>query len=111
MFFHRLNLSIAYACSLRSVSNMLGTVKTISYFFNLSEQRQRSFEKNIDIYVPETKRRRLKDVCRTRWVERILGLDVFEDLLIPIKVTLEEMKLDIYFSSNKETPTQFSFYL
>ena len=107
-FSHRLNLSIAYACSLRSVSNMLGTVKTISYFFNLSEQRQRSFEKNIDIYVPETKRRRLKDVCRTRWVERILGLDVFEDLLIPIKVTLEEMKLDIHSSFNKETSARAS---
>ena len=32
------------------------------------------------------------DVCRTRWVERIEGLDTFTELFVPLYYTLEAMK-------------------
>ena len=35
---------------------------------------------------------KLKDVCRTRWVERIEGMDVFEELSVPVYYSLLVMK-------------------
>ena len=35
--------------------------------------------------------KKLKDVCRTRWIERIDGMDVFQELFEPIVTCLEEM--------------------
>ena len=82
---------------------MLSTVQQISWFLNFSEQRQNCFVRNIDELVPDAKKKRLKDVCRTRWVERILGLDSFEELLVPLQSALGEMKLDLNWKFNKDT--------
>jgi len=105
---HRLNLAVSKACQIRSIENMLSTIQQLSWFFNFSEQRQSCFVHNIDKLIPEAKRKRLKDVCRTRWVERILRLDSFEELLVPLKSALEEMKLDLNRSFNKETTSHAS---
>ena len=43
----------------------------------------------------ESQKRRLVDVCRTRWVERIEGLDTFIELFIPLYNTLEETTLNV----------------
>ena len=103
-FPNRLNFAVDKSCSIRSVQNMLETVKNTSYLLNLSEQRQRCFEQNIDLHAPMASRR-LKDVCRTRWLGRIKGLEVFEDLFVPLKKTLE-VKLDMNKSSNRKTSSQ-----
>ena len=105
---HRLNLVVSKSCKLRSVENMLSTVQQISWFLNFSEQRQNCFVRNIDELVPDAKKKRLKDVCRTRWVERILGLDSFEELLVPLQSSLEEMKLDLDRKFNKDTSARAS---
>ena len=34
----------------------------------------------------------LKDVCRTRWVERVDGMDVFKDLFVPVYYLLLVIK-------------------
>ena len=52
-------------------------------------------EKNILKYCPESKKLILKDVCRTRWTERINGMDIFQELFIPILFTLSEMSLNV----------------
>ncbi|XP_046857691.1 52 kDa repressor of the inhibitor of the protein kinase-like [Xenia sp. Carnegie-2017] len=41
------------------------------------------------------RKKKLIDVCRTRWVERIDGLDTFQQLLIPVFKTLREMKKNV----------------
>ena len=87
---------------------MLSTVQQISWFLNFSEQRQNCFVRNIDELVPDAKKKRLKDVCRTRWVERILGLDSFEELIVPLQSALEEMKLDLNRKYNKDTSARAS---
>ena len=51
-------------------------VKAISDFFRNSEQRQLVFEKYVDQFNPESSKNKLKDVCRTRWVEQIDGLEI-----------------------------------
>ena len=55
---HRLNLAVAASCNIQIVRNVLEQIKELSYFFNHSELRQK----------------KLKDVCRTRRVERITVL-------------------------------------
>ncbi|XP_065673054.1 52 kDa repressor of the inhibitor of the protein kinase-like [Hydra vulgaris] len=72
-FSHRLNLSVANSCKLQEVRNMM-------------EQKQLS--PNIVLL---QQRKKLIDVCRTRWVERITGLDEFESLIVPIVYCLEGM--------------------
>ena len=48
-------------------------------------------EKNVLKYCPDSRKMKLKDVCRTRWIERVNGLDTFEELFVPIFFTLDEM--------------------
>ena len=87
-FSYRLNLVICASCTVLSVRNTMDHIKDISYFFNLSQPRQQMLEKNITELCPESKKTRLKDVCRTRWVDRIIGLDQFEELFVSIANTL-----------------------
>ena len=57
-------------------------IKAISYFFNLSPKRQEHLEKVIKENLPEVTRNKLLDICRTRWLECIDGVDLFEDLFL-----------------------------
>ena len=40
----------------------------------------------------ETRKTHLSDICRTRWVERVEGLDSFTELFVPLYHTLCNMK-------------------
>ena len=66
---HKLNLCIVKCCSIREVSNMIQTADSISRFFKYSPKRQLSLEKWIDDILQGVKRHKLKEMCRTRWVE------------------------------------------
>ena len=44
---------------------------------------------SIENHAPDCLKRRLKNVCRTRCVEQIKGLDNFEDLYVSIVFCLE----------------------
>ena len=105
-FCHRLNLAICRACEIRTVNNMLKIVKECSIFFAFSEGRQRCFESHIDKMFTGETHSRLKDVCRTRWLERILGLDSFEELLPALLEAFEEMHINEKKEYNKETCTR-----
>ena len=69
----------------------MDAIKAISYFFNLSPKRQEHLEKVIKENFAEVSRKKLLDVCRTRWLEHIDGVDLFEDLFLAILMTLEEI--------------------
>ena len=61
------------------------TADSITRFFNNSPKRQLELEKWIANICPnEEKRRKLKEMCRTRWVERHEAFDVFVDLYLPL---------------------------
>ena len=84
-FSHRLNLVMCSSCTVLSVRNTTDHIKDIYLTFSyLSQLHQRMLEKNITELCPESKKTRLKDVCRTRWLERIIGLDQFEELFVSI---------------------------
>ena len=83
----------------------------LSYFFNYSEPRLKILDACIENYAPNSSKKKLKDVCCTRWAERITGLDDFEELFIPIFFCLEQMSLNVGCICNQDTTTKaLSYY-
>jgi len=110
-FSHRLNLAVSKATKITSVDNMMSIVQKISYFFKLSEQRQLSFESFVKRHCPNSSSHKLKDACRTRWVERIVDLGEFIKLFVPLWHTLEDMKSNPSGQYNTKTNTDaFSYF-
>ena len=52
-FSHRLNLSICKTCKIQSVANIMGQIKELSYFFNVSEPRQLLLAECIELHTPD----------------------------------------------------------
>ena len=52
----------------------------------------------------------MKDVCRTRWIERVNGMVIFEELFIPIVHCLEKVKFNKDNKCNKGTSVKASSF-
>ena len=100
---HRLNLCVTKCCTIREVSNMMQTADTISRFFSNSPKRQLALEEWIDSVLPEEKRKKLKEMCRTRWVERHEAFEIFSDLFLPTFCCLEAITISSPADWNRET--------
>ena len=98
---------IAKSCSIQKVRNLMGIIKEISYFFNLSPKREQFLKDVKKLFDVDTTKENLIDVCLTRWVARIDGLVVFETLFTIIVYALEKMKdntnPDIHFNDDTST--------
>ncbi len=89
---HRLNLCVVKCCSLREVNNMMEIADKTARFFSNSPKRQLSLESWIhETLLEEEKRKKLKQMCRTRWIERHEAFEVFIDLFLPIVCSLEDI--------------------
>lgn len=49
---------------------------------------------------------KLKDVCRTRWIDRIDAMDSFEQLFVPIFFALTGMSLNLEKQCNPATASK-----
>ena len=107
---HRLNLSVCSALNVSVVKDLFQYIKDISYFFNFCESRQQMLDRNIEEYSPDSSKRKLKDICRTRWVERIEGLDVFYELFVPLFHTFQEMSTNANGKCNDKTRVGGGYY-
>lgn len=111
-FSHRLNLTVCESTSVPLVRNVLTQIKEISDFFNVSEPRQMILDKNIlEHGSVEVRKNKLVNVCRTRWVARISGMDTFEELFVPIFYTLDEMSSNLEKKCNPKTSSDASSLL
>lgn len=98
---HRLNLSVAKACKIICVQNMLDMVKVLSEFFKYGQHgRQLSLEDSIKQHAPETVNSKLNDPCNTRCIERIKGLDLCQELFVSIWHVLDDMIMNVAKSYN-----------
>ena len=52
-----------------AVCNMIGIVNQVSTFFFAHPKRQRKLEEAFETKQPESSVCKLKDLCRTRWIE------------------------------------------
>ena len=64
----------------------------VCHFFAFSPKRQLAFESSVDEVLDGEKRKRLKSICKTRWVERHEAFEVFVDLFQPLVYCLENIK-------------------
>ena len=90
---------------MQSVRNLLCHIKEVSYFFKLTPTRQQKLEEHIKKIVPLASKKKLKDVCRTHWIDKVHGMDTFQELFIPVVSCLEEMSLNINRTFNHTTST------
>ena len=88
---HQLNLCVIKACSIPNIRNANGVISEIAKYFNYSPKRQHFFEHVIDSVTPAEKRVKLKDLCQTRWVERIDSYLIFYDLYLPLIKVMESI--------------------
>ena len=89
---HILNLCVASSCQIQEVKNMMSHIRIVSQFFNAHPKRDNHLKNQIQISLPECRHRHLIDVCRTRWIARIDGLEIFIELFPSIVSALESLK-------------------
>ena len=62
-------------------------------FFKYSPKRQHFFERVIESESPNETKKKLKDLCKTRWVQRIDSYTVFYDLYRYIIQIMESISM------------------
>ena len=88
---HRLNLAVVSACKIQAFMNVEAYIGEIARFFAFSPKRQRLFYKTMDKFLLEAKAQKLKDACRTRWVQCIDSYTVILELLPAFHTSLQAM--------------------
>ncbi|XP_047130019.2 52 kDa repressor of the inhibitor of the protein kinase-like [Hydra vulgaris] len=103
---HKLSLVVGKSCQIQQVKNLLEQVKDITYFFNFSPKRSNCLKKYL---LPG--QAKLIDTCRTRWVQKLRGLDVFFDNYSAVFSAFEEMEDNNLKEYNKETSSKASSFM
>ena len=89
---HALNLAICHACKIRLIQNMMDSCHELYSFFGNSPKRQRFLNIVIDVLGKgETKKRKLKNLCKTRWIERHSTFETIYDLYEYVVPTIDEI--------------------
>ena len=70
---------------------MLNHIGEIARFFNYSAKRQRLLDTSIEVCDSTPNAKKMKDACRTRWVEGIDLYAVFLELVPALHLCLEAM--------------------
>ena len=93
-FNHRLNLVLLRACKSHRITNAFGVISRVSDFFLSSPKRVKALSDVIDQSeeAGEHKKRRLRTLCPTRWVDGHDSVIVFQELLPHVAVSLESQK-------------------
>ena len=66
------NINSIHSLTVVEINTMMKHVKDVSNFINISQTRNIAFEENVRNYFQrESQKKRLVDVCRTRWVVRV----------------------------------------
>eukprot|EP00117_Sycon_ciliatum_P011780 scpid47775/ scgid13111/ 52 kDa repressor of the inhibitor of the protein kinase; 58 kDa interferon-induced protein kinase-interacting protein; Death-associated protein 4; THAP domain-containing protein 0 len=88
---HCLNLVVVSSLQDNTVRNMMGVVDRASVFLNAHPKRQTALEHAASATQPDTASRKVKDLCRTRWVQRLDALEAFLNLLPSLVVCFQEI--------------------
>lgn len=85
---HQLNLAIVSACKIQAFRNTESCIGEIARFFHYSAKRQCLLDKAICQVATQAKAKKLKDACRTRWMQHIDSYVVFLELLPAVHMAL-----------------------
>uniref|UniRef100_A0A1X7TQY6 DUF4371 domain-containing protein n=1 Tax=Amphimedon queenslandica TaxID=400682 RepID=A0A1X7TQY6_AMPQE len=84
---------VVKSLALTSVRNMMNIVRKV-YFFEAHLKRQRKLEDVISDTQPSSTFNKLKDLCRTRWVQRLDAFTIFSSLYQSVLACFESIYLD-----------------
>ena len=68
---HALNLCVEATTSVQLVRQMWSVLREVNLFHS-SPKRQHRFEEVLAQFVPESNKKKLVDLCQTRWVARMM---------------------------------------
>jgi len=88
---HSLNLVLNKCCTVQMVRNCFGIVSEICTFFHDSALRSASLRHETERILPGCKKTRLTKLCETRWVERHDAIFTFNELLDPVRSSLQKI--------------------
>ena len=88
---HQLNLAVVSACKIQECRNAESLIGEVARFFKYSAKRQQMLDKTVDLLRPAQRSKKLKDACRTRWIDRIDSYAVFLELLPAVVMALRAM--------------------
>ena len=108
---HRLNLCIVKCCSISEVNNAMQVADKIARFFSNSPKRQATLEIWIQDILQGKKRKSLKEMCRTRWVEHHEAFELFSDLFMPIISCLEAISQSTSLEWNRDSRSDAESFL
>lgn len=77
---HNLSLCVLKSCQVSAVKNMVATMTDLAYFFNYAPQKQRHFDRVLESAAVPSRKHKIVDLCKTRWVERHTAFETFADL-------------------------------
>ena len=89
---HCLNLAVVTSFEEVSIRNMIGVVKRLSIFF--AHPKQQKLEEAIQNTQAEWNMLKLKDLCRTKWIEQIEALDRIKKLYSSIVACFENISAE-----------------
>ena len=87
---HCLNLVVVKSLQSTDVRNLMNIVGKVYFFFDALPKRQKKLEDAI-IDTPSSTISKLKDLCRTHWVQRLDAFSVFSTLYQSVLVCLENI--------------------
>jgi Domain of unknown function (DUF4371)/hAT family C-terminal dimerisation region len=87
---HCLNLVIAHAAEVQSISNCIGTIKEVTNFIRASAKRMHLFKEKV-ADIQGCSKKILSGLCETRWVERHETVTRFVDMYPAVLCMLEDM--------------------
>ena len=112
---HQLNVVIVAGCqNVNCIHNMMTAVDEMVRFFEFSSKKEDCLSEQTDELVKELgeqvpAKRKLKQICRIRWVERHAAFEVFLELFEAITMALEEISPSGEF--NAKPATDFNSFL
>lgn len=87
---HSTNLVIFHACKINSIQNMMDSFHELFSFSDNSPLRLKFLTTVIDALSQETKKRKVKDLYKTRWIEKHSTFETIFDLYKYIVITFNE---------------------
>ena len=103
---HILNLCIVQSVEVQAICNMMGTMHELTNFFRFSRKRESLLLDKIEEVCPQSSHTKLKEICKTRWVQRLDSMEVMTELMDAVVETLEEIKVNAGKSWNHESTTK-----
>ena len=99
---HRLNLAVASSTAIRCIRNMMDSIRKCCETFRFSPKKNFLLRTKIKEMMSEDMRNTLLDVCKTRWLQRIDGLERVQEMIKPILETLDMISNNYDGSFNKD---------